>query len=280
MVARVEEPGCKADHALVLEGLQGIKKSTICNALASDAWFSDNLPNIGGHQEKDAQQHTLGKWLIEIAELGAMKKADIEDVKKFISRRIEKFRPPYGRNEIQAPRQCVFIGTTNADTYLTDDTGNRRFWPVLMTKADIPGLRRDAQQFFAEALVAYQAGEKWWPDEEFEKKFIKPEQDLRFVGDPWEEQIDYYVRKEMGKNAQYRVTTNNVASMGLGVTPDKMNTGISRRIAAALKRLGWWQMKSGNNTFFLPPVALVEELCGEAEAKVVPIPKSRKPKKY
>jgi predicted P-loop ATPase len=243
MVARICEPGCKADYMLVLEGEQGAGKSRACRVLAGE-WFSDSLPDI---HHKDAKEHLRGKWLIEIAELSAIGKADAEALKAFISRPTERFRASYGRKEVTEPRQCIFIGTTNKSAYLKDETGARRFWPVKVGNIDIDGLERDRNQLFAEAVAAYRKGDKWWPDAAFEREHIKPEQAKRFEADPWEQTIGEFVA------GRERVNVTSVARDALGLDVGKVGTIEQRRISGVLIDLGWISGRDSKGRFYSAP---------------------------
>lgn len=162
-VARIVQPGTKFDSVLILNGPQGIGKSTFFAKLAGD-WFSDSL-TLTDMKDKAGPEKLQGYWILELGELAGMRKTDVEVVKSFISRSDDKYRASYGVNVESHPRQCIIVGSTNAESgFLRDITGNRRFWPVRISG---DGKRKawqmsvyDVEQIWAETLVLYGKGEK------------------------------------------------------------------------------------------------------------------------
>ena len=181
-VRRVRLPGCKFDNIPTLEGPQGSLESTLVRKMAGDREnFSD--ADILQSDKREQQELCEGVWFYEIAELSGLHKGEVEKVKAFASRQEDKARAAYARRVSVRPRTCVFVGTTNDDEYLQDQTGNRRFWPIRIGRIDIEAFRRDRDQLFAEAVVGEATGESLVLPEE-----LRPDaaalQDSRMVSDP------------------------------------------------------------------------------------------------
>ena len=162
-VARIYQPGTKFDSVLILNGPQGIGKSTLFARLAG-AWFSDSL-TLTDMRDKSGPEKLQGYWILELGELAGMKKTDVETVKSFLSRVDDKYRASYGLNVESHPRQCVIVGSTNTESgFLRDITGNRRFWPVRVNGESVRKpwqiSGEDVLQVWAEAKAVYESGER------------------------------------------------------------------------------------------------------------------------
>ena len=200
-VARVFEPGVKFDTALILVGPQETYKSTFIKKLGK-RWFSDTFTTVQG---KESFEQLQGAWIIEMAELSGLKKAEVETIKHFISKREDQFRPAYGRTVETYQRQCVFFGTTNKDDFLRDPTGNRRFLPIdvrpeFVTKS-VPNdlTEEEIDQIWAEAYVLYKAGEPLYMTGE-EDIIAKIEQRKHSETDERRGIIEEYLNKKYPNN--------------------------------------------------------------------------------
>lgn len=175
MVARAIVPGAKVDTMLVLQGDQGVLKSSLLRVLAGDDWFSD--ADIDFHN-KDSFELLRYCWLVEMGELAALNRRDLETAKAFISRQEDMFRLSYGRKNQKFPRHCVFAGTTNHDEFLRDQTGNRRYWVVPVKQCEPTGVAKVRDQLFAEARVRYERGEAWYLPPELERELAKEQESV------------------------------------------------------------------------------------------------------
>lgn len=200
-VARVFEPGVKFDTALILVGPQETYKSTFIKKLGKH-WFSDTFTTVQG---KESFEQLQGAWIIEMAELSGLKKAEVETIKHFISKREDQFRPAYGRTVETYKRQCVFFGTTNKDDFLRDPTGNRRFLPIdvrpeFVTKSVPEDLtEEEIDQIWAEAYKLYRAGEPLYMTGE-EDVIAKIEQHKHSETDERKGVIEEYLNKKYPDN--------------------------------------------------------------------------------
>lgn len=197
-VARIFEPGIKFDYVMVLNGRQGIGKSTFFSRLAGK-WFSDSL-SIADMRDKTAPEKMQNAWILELGELAGLKKLDVETLKAFISRQDDKYRPSYGISVEEHPRQCVIVGSTNnSDGFLRDITGNRRFWPVTCEGTAVTGCKHPweidcVEQIWAESIVNYRSGELLFLMAE-EETMAKLEQSAALESDEREGLIAEYLEK-------------------------------------------------------------------------------------
>lgn len=199
-VARIMRPGCKYDTMLTLTGPQGIGKSTFIRFLGKD-WFNDSLDTVKG---KEAYEQLQGSWLIEMGELTATKKADIEATKLFLSKTEDIYRVAYGRRTSRFPRQCVFWGTSNDTHFLRDKTGDRRYWPVdcgilIPVKDVFKDLKDEVDQIWAEAVSYYKDGHKLYLTGEEAEEAIK-QQKAHAEDSPKTGLIEEYLNKEYPSN--------------------------------------------------------------------------------
>lgn len=239
-VARIFKPGCQADHVLVLEGPQGIGKTSCARVLAvRQEWYAGSLPDI---HTKDAALQLAGRWIIELSELKAIRNSQIEATKSFITETADVFRPPYARRAAQFPRQCVFIATTNESEYLRDRTGNRRYWPVRCGRIRLEQLADDRDQLWAEAVHEYRAGTTWHLTAD-EYRLARVEQSERVHVTELEADVDAYLAKKLAKG-QTEVSVQSVLTDALNLALGDQHYAESARrlgpsVAEALERLGW-----------------------------------------
>ena len=200
-VARVMEPGCKFDYVLTLVGPQGLGKSFIWKRLAGK-WCSDSMSTVTG---KEAMEALLGFWIIELAELAALKKTEMEIVKQFISKQDDSFRPAYGHTVEHYDRQCIFVATTNNADFIRDPTGGRRWWPINVgvqprKLSPFDDLTDDVvEQIWAEAVVYWQLGEDLFLDSRMEAA-ARELQETHTEESPWAGAIREYAEKLLPEN--------------------------------------------------------------------------------
>jgi|HubBroStandDraft_4_1064222.scaffolds.fasta_scaffold00027_45 hypothetical protein len=235
-VRRARVPGAKFDQITVLEGREGTKKSGAIEILAGSENFSDQT--ILGLDDKAQQEMVQGVWLYEIADLAGITKAEVERVKAFASRKVDRARPAYGRSRVDRPRRCVFFATTNNDTYLKSQTGNRRFWPVRAPRVNLDALTRDRDQLWAQAAYIERSGasvflrEAMWGE-------VGALQDSRRDHDPWDDILRHVKGALNTEQTEYRISTRDIFELWLRVGGDKLTDTSAKRLCYTMTRLGW-----------------------------------------
>ncbi|MGI8746323.1 MAG: VapE domain-containing protein [Bryobacteraceae bacterium] len=252
-VARIYKPGCKADCCLILEGPQGLLKSTALKTITGQ-WFTDDIGELGS---KDSIMQVHGVWIIEIAELDGMSRAEVSKVKAFLSRAVDHFRPPYGARVIDVARQCIFAGSVNLTTYLRDETGGRRFWPVTCGRIDIPRLLKDRDQLWAEAVRRYRSGSVWWLDTAELEEYAESEQHDRYEGDAWDDLISAWLRNPTQRfepqghptgafsSDLESVTIADLLTHCIGKPPGQWGQLDQNRVARYLRSVRWTRRRVG-----------------------------------
>jgi hypothetical protein len=246
-VARVRQPGCKFDTITVLEAPEGWNKSTAWRVLAGDENFSDE--KIIGKDSREVQEQLAGIWIHENAELAGMRKAEVETVKAFASRPVDRARPAYGHFLKAQPRHSIEVGTTNGSEYLQSQSGNRRFWPMrVLRDIDLEKLKADRLQLWGEAAHYQSKGESLTLDEAmWEAAGI--EQEARRVKDPWEDWLAKdYSRVIHPDDDQERVASSDLLTLILGIPTAHQTTADAMRLSNAMKALGWKRTSSGKVT--------------------------------
>jgi predicted P-loop ATPase len=241
-VRRARRPGRKFDEMLVLENPeQGNNKSTALSILAvREEWFSDDLPLNA--DPKRVIESLRGRWIVEAAELSGMRRADVEHLKAFLSRQVDRARLSYDRLVTERPRQCVIAGTTNSEEYLRDTTGNRRMWPVAVRGFDVEALRRDRDQLWAEAAGREARGDSIRLDPRLWEAAGR-EQAERLTQDPYYEALAHELDSFEGG---LKIAAADVWTI-LDVKPGQRSQDQNRRVGEAMRKLGWRRPNTAGN---------------------------------
>jgi len=237
-VMRAPQP-VKMDNVLIFEGEQDAGKSSAIEVLFSP-WFTDAAFEIGSN---DGNQIIRGMWGVELAEMDGYNRAEVSKSKAFFSRKVDRYRNPYGRKPVNVVRQCVFAGSVNpSGGYLKDPTGNRRYWPVKCGYIALDDLAADRLQLWAEALSEYNKGVPWWVRAS-EAALFGEAQEERYIGDAYEDRIATWLDTVDVDLRKDQVTTGMLLGKCLNIEVSKWTLAEQQRVGKIMARLGWPRKK-------------------------------------
>lgn len=254
--ARALSPGCKVDTVLVLQGIQGTRKTSFVETLAGE-WYT----TVGNKIiDKDTQMQATEAWFVELSELASMSKHTLHSLRGYLTKRVDQIRVPYAESHEDYARRCVFVGTTNDDQPLIDPDGNRRYWVVACGEIQIRELAAQRDQIWAEAVHLFREYEKEMaagvPEQEMQYRWwlTRPEQDVAdqendvFMQDnPIEDDIKMWLTQPK-KKPEY-VTGSQLAKLALHITSERLteNPGIAQLVGKTLIKMGWSRVRRGTD---------------------------------
>lgn len=284
-VARVMQPGCKLDTMVCFEGDQGVKKSSALRCLFGGQWFADSKLTLG---DKDALAQMHGKWCYEMAEMDAFSKADDTTFKQFLTSQVDRVRWHYGKHAQDVPRSSIFAGTTNAKEYGKDATGMRRIWPVQCGRLELEAIAADRDQLWAEAVVLYKQGVRWWVDRDrivldpdandklgtvlkrawSEWDLFEEQADSRQQVDAYQDLISAWLRE---RSLMLVVTTAELLGEALKLDTSRWTRPEQMRVGAIMRRLGWKHVKAGPRNARVNGWGRPDKSIADEEADDVPL---------
>lgn len=238
-IKRLYEPGCQFDYMLVLEGAQGIKKSSLLKTLGGE-WFAQLSI------ESDAtslMENMCGKWFIEFDEMSGWSKTDVEKIKSLITRQVDRRRVPYDRNSGDFKRKCILAGTLNPkinNQYLNDETGNRRFWIIEchIKEINIGYVEENRDQLFAEAKYYYENKEKLWLINEEEISISNKIQEDRMIShSSWEE----IIAEKLSTETDEKIKVNKILTNYIGMRAERINISCETRVGIIMAKMKGWR---------------------------------------
>lgn len=267
--ARALDPGCKVDTVLVLQGVQGTRKTSFVETMAGE-WYT----TVGNKIiDKDTQMQATEAWFVELSELASMSPATLHSLRGYLTKRVDQIRVPYAESHEDYPRRCVFVGTTNEDQPLMDPDGNRRWWVVSCGEIDLRALKRNRDQLWAEAVHMFREYQKEIeadvPEAEMQHRwwFTRPEQDeadlensIFMQDNPIEDDIKMWLMSPKKKPSH--VTAAQLAKLALHISSERLadEPEIAQSVAKTLKKMGWLRRRMGSdpNRFWAFEVPRVE----------------------